>query len=340
MLMWLLLWQASCGAWVDDSPGQTASTRCSSSAYGLLITEIMPDPVGPDAGHEWLELHNSGPEPVCLDGAMVHIGLPWATKTRTLHDVGCLAPGAFWLLSNGSGEEQGSWLQPHASYGALMMPNTQGAVAVSCDGTTLDAMEYGPAAAAPAPKVGRALARVPMTAEGSFCLVSGEADAAGNIGSPGLPNPGCATCRDAFGVLRPLQPATPGALELLALTADDASPAGHSLLLRAGAQDVDLAGLSLHALRPGRPGRRWQVPEGHCHVASAHSVQALSLLPQAPSRLAAPQQAFVGSASVPRGMLQLQLQHGKVPIASGQWQSSAPQGCIEPSTDQDGAQEP
>lgn len=275
------------GAHADDG-----AHPCDPKQVGLLITELMANPAGPDAGKEWLEVQNMADVPLCLDGAVLHVGLPWATKSRTLKEVGCLAPHGLWVLADGTtapGEPPPYVV--HHRYGAMAMPNAQGTVAISCQGEVLTAVEYG-TGDVPAPVSGRSLARVPMAPWGRFCVVAGAADMQGNVGSPGVANPGCKSCIDGSGALRAVTEAPPAALTLRALhvalktpkpadgprqTAPSspstvggfARPSGlpwGQALLQAGDEAVDLAGFTLEAVSVRGKRRIWRVPEGQCHT--------------------------------------------------------------------------
>ena len=312
------LWAASgmsgCGALADEASQADAKEACDPSRVDLIITELMPNPTGPDPGHEWLEIYNRGTEPLCLNGAVLHVGPPWAPKARPLRNIGCLPPQSLWLLGDGAHRPgdtlgAGAAAAPHYRYGALVMPNDMGAVAISCAGQVLDAVEYGPDAEAPVPKAGRALARVPMAPGAPFCSVTGPADARGDVGSPGLENPGCSTCQDGDGALRARRPPPPGALEVAHYRALAPDPNGGGpwaeLTLVAQGAPFDLAGLRLEALSKGRRPRSWQVPEGPCHAVAPGGTEVLLLTGPAPP--AGPGLWGVGRRPPPKGPLTLRL---------------------------------
>ncbi|MGC9362059.1 MAG: lamin tail domain-containing protein, partial [Candidatus Syntrophosphaera sp.] len=46
----------------------------SAVSSGVVINEVCYDPVGADAGHEWIELYNAGDAEVNLEGALLLSG--------------------------------------------------------------------------------------------------------------------------------------------------------------------------------------------------------------------------------------------------------------------------
>lgn len=333
LTLFFALLAAACGlppgAAADGAAeGSRHAHPCDPRASGLLITEIMANPTGPDAGREWLELYNMGEAPLCLDGAELHIGLPWAPKARTLTQVGCLPPKGLWVLGDGAAAP--GTAPPyvvHHRWGAMALPNGQGAVAISCDGTVLAAVEYG-AGDVPTPVSGRALARVPMAPWGSFCVVAGEADAQGNVGSPGRVNPGCSSCRDDEGVLRPVREAAPGALHAQVLPPQAGAAPGQaahpwgSVLLRAQDTAVDLAGLTLEARTAAGHSRAWSLPEGPCHTLAPGMPVELPLGDVRQAAGAGP--AWLGRRAPPRGAAAWAVRQGRLAIAEPQGGPSQP----------------
>jgi len=320
----LIAWASpGCGALADDALDAAAATACSPNQPGLVISEIMPNPTGPDLGHEWLEIYNSGAQPLCLDGAVLHVGAPWAPKQRPLRHIGCLAPGALWLLADGTHRpgdvmEPGAACAPHYRYGAMVMPNDRGTVAISCGGQVLDAVEYGPQAEAPMPQPGRALARVPMAPFAPFCSVSGPADGRGDVGSPGTANPGCSTCQEGLGPVRLRRPPRPGALAVTAYRALASEPQGGGglwaeLTLMAHHSAPDLAGLRVEAIAPGRRARSWQVPEDLCQALEPGVPTTLGLTGAAHVPAFGPR--AVGRRPPPKGPMTLRLMDGDTCVA-------------------------
>ena len=312
-VLWLVSAAPGCGALVDEALQAEAQGACDPNQGGLIITELMPNPAGPDPGHEWLEIYNSGDRPLCLNGALLHVGTPWAPKARRLRNVGCLAPQELWLLGDGAhrpgdGRAGGAAAAPHVRYGALVMPNDLGTVAISCAGQVLDAVEYGPDAEAPVPQAGRALARVPMVPGAPFCSVTGPADARGDVGSPGLQNPGCSTCQEGNDSVRVRRPPPVGALEVAqygALGGHGGSGPWAELLLVAQGDAFDLAGLRLEARAPGRQPRSWQVPESPCQAVAPGDAWVLRLA--APTMAKGPGLQALGRRPPPQGAFTLRL---------------------------------
>lgn len=62
----------------------------------LLISEVLPNPSGADAGNEFIELHNADSEPAWLDNYVIAIG----SKQYKLPAGVVIAPGAYWTVSD------------------------------------------------------------------------------------------------------------------------------------------------------------------------------------------------------------------------------------------------
>ena len=50
------------------------------AAAQLVINEILPDPAGSDAGHEFVEFLNTGTEPYVMAVSYTHLTLPTITE--------------------------------------------------------------------------------------------------------------------------------------------------------------------------------------------------------------------------------------------------------------------
>jgi hypothetical protein len=285
------------------------NTLCDPNQSGLHVTEIMADPKGPDQGHEWFELFNASSQTLCLERAELKIGPPWAPRSHTLRNIGCMPPQSLWVLGDGQAPRDADPAVPvHYRYGNLKMPNDKGALAVVCQGQVLAALEYGPGAHVPRPQEGRALARVPMTGPGVWCTVRGLSDGAGNIGSPGANNPGCSVCMDAAGVLRSPRPVAPDALKIVQVLADPLGPSNDRAWvdIATGSEAVDLVDLALEAHAPQRQGRRWQGPEGYCATVEPWTTLRMPVCRQRPN-LAEPW-VWQGPSTLYHGAMTLRLE--------------------------------
>ena len=118
---------AADGASGDSSPGQ----RVDGVAWGaaVIINELLPDPVGADSGHEWVELVNVGTAPASL--------LDWTLgdavrADRHVFSSLTLQPGEALVL----GDDQ-------ASSGALSLNNSGDSVTLAdSQGNTVSAVSY------------------------------------------------------------------------------------------------------------------------------------------------------------------------------------------------------
>ena len=114
------------------------------AAADLVINEILIDPDGSDAGQEFVELLNTGPGPVDLEGVVFQFangadGPEW--KTRWSGEAECfLAPGTRFLIVDRN------WMGPAAAQAEvyLGLQNGPDAVRLARGETILDLVGYGP----------------------------------------------------------------------------------------------------------------------------------------------------------------------------------------------------
>lgn len=138
------------------------------AAGALVINEILPDPPGADAGHEFVEFLNTGAEPFLLEGVEFQFangaeGPVWRTRWQGPAGLS-LAPGARFLLVDRLWAD----LPPGDGEATLALQNGPDAVRLVRGDEVLDLLGYGPltdpvlSEGAPAPLVpGLALARRP-----------------------------------------------------------------------------------------------------------------------------------------------------------------------------------
>ncbi|MBU1072678.1 lamin tail domain-containing protein, partial [bacterium] len=113
----------------------------------VRLNEVMYDPAGADGGREFVELHNGGAEPVCLDDLRLQfangaVGDVWQGRwTGSPGDT--LAPGGFFLVV-----DQGWEGAAPDTVASLGLQNGPDAVRLSLDGTVLDLLGYGALASA------------------------------------------------------------------------------------------------------------------------------------------------------------------------------------------------
>jgi len=109
----------------------------------LLINEFLPDPAGPDAGQEFVELINTGGQTHCLDGVCLQFGngvesAQWETRwTGAVGD--SLRPGERFLIVDRN------WLGPAQGQAEvwLGLQNGPDALRLQRDDLTLDRVGYG-----------------------------------------------------------------------------------------------------------------------------------------------------------------------------------------------------
>lgn len=161
------------------------------ASAALVINEFLPDPSGSDGGREYVEILNTGTEPVDLAGVSLEFangieGPQWTVRWRCEQTV-FLASGARFLLvdRNWLGEEVG---QAEAYLG---LQNGPDAIRLAQEGQTLDLVGYGPLTdplmmeGSPVPvRTGLALARRP---DGRDTGDNG-ADFVSHAPTPGTPN--------------------------------------------------------------------------------------------------------------------------------------------------------
>ena len=113
------------------------------SAQVPVINEICYDPEGADAGHEFVELYNAGPQPASLIGIRLEFangadGPVWQTRwTATAADT--IACAGFFLIADRG------WAAdpPPQAEVTLGLQNGPDAVRLIRDGTVLDRVGYG-----------------------------------------------------------------------------------------------------------------------------------------------------------------------------------------------------
>jgi len=187
----------------DPTPGYAPgeSPRCEPSSaldVRVRINEFAPNPVGPDAGHEWVELVWSGDQPVDLSGWQIErASSPRSWQSRATL-VGVMGSGDYLVVG---GPESGADLLLESSLGLYAGESSADAVRlVDCAGVVSDTVVYGPPDppffdnpdgglhlnTAPSPGSGIVLAR---REDGVATGDLGEDWVATGHGTPGAPNP-------------------------------------------------------------------------------------------------------------------------------------------------------
>ena len=189
----------------------------------LVITEVLADPVGPDAGREWIELYVAADHPLELAGLELdHARGDGSDPHAHVIDELAVAPGRYVTL----GDADPAHLPPYLddSYGADLGPlynSGGGRLALRCGGALVDAAGYDDVEEGHARELGAG----PPDAQAnddpaSWCRADATAMGDGDFGTPGRPSdctpvpPG--TCLDA-GTARPVRAPDAGALAITEL---------------------------------------------------------------------------------------------------------------------------
>lgn len=102
------------------------------TSHQILISELLPNPEGKDAGREWIELSNATDAAINLSGWQINVG----TKKYTLPAGTSIAAHSFLLVGPGQ----------LASLTSLQLTNTGGEIVLlSASGVEIDRVQYGEA---------------------------------------------------------------------------------------------------------------------------------------------------------------------------------------------------
>jgi len=257
---------AVAGTVLHPGCGQTATpvrdvvTGCTCTGGELVITELLINPIGEDAGLEFIEVANVSAGPVELDGLLVVSGSE--SRPRISGVTGWTKPSipaggrVFFSEAPPGGNPAAATLD------SLTLPNESGTVTILCNDTEVASFSWG--TGVPPPPEGFSLQMEPVPQAGTpaaWCASTAAPDAEGNSGTPGETNLGCpvpagAECRNpATGTYRrPVRPT----LDDLAVTEVFFNPKGSDTLKDEWLEiialaDFDLNGISIvHFNGPGR----------------------------------------------------------------------------------------
>ena len=260
-------------------------------AHALAIVEIMANPLGTDAGKEWLEIYNTTQEPVNLQGFGLSVHTSNRAKSYVIGQALWIDANAYVVLGNGPIEQA----PIDYSYGAgLDLPNHSATLSLLCGEQVIDEVAYGDAAIVPAPRPGASLSLAHHSST-AWCHTEHGMYDGENLGTPGNVNEPCGpdTCMDAAQISRLRHTPKVGDVQINAVYAD---PIGTNvnqqwleLNLRSDVS-VDLAGLRLLQRLAGKKVRQWHVPTDHCQNVDASNRITMGLVQK--------HAAFVGSAPV------------------------------------------
>ncbi|RMG17356.1 MAG: hypothetical protein D6729_08985 [Deltaproteobacteria bacterium] len=253
-------------------PRPPQTTRCSADLLpgDLVISEIMANPDGTDAGNEWFEVYNALGENVDITGLRLISSRADLTGEK-VHAVssGTIAPGQYYVF--GEDSENGPPFIDYG-YGAGLgsLRNSDGRIALECNDVIVDEVVYGNTSDGKSLSLTGAIAPDYQANDdpASWCNSSENEFAAGNFGTPGAANEVCpggpnpTTC-DEGGMQRDLRPPTPGTLVITEVMPNPAAvndSAGEWFELLATAA-VDLNGLEV-GTEVGTP--RTTLSDSHC----------------------------------------------------------------------------
>ncbi|MEY3015662.1 MAG: hypothetical protein RIT45_4397 [Pseudomonadota bacterium] len=163
----------------------------------LVISEMLPNPATvTDANGEWFEIYNPGDAPVTLNGLTITVGTTstFTIVVESLKPV-VVAPKSYAVLGNNADASTNGGVTLTYAYDKLALSNNGTTLTLTSAGTAVDSVTYGdgwPLAG------GKSLSLDPGSLDasandalGAWCF--GQAVfGAGDLGSPGQPNPTCA----------------------------------------------------------------------------------------------------------------------------------------------------
>lgn len=249
---------AACGPLDSIGGGQCAAGVL---AGDLVISEIMANPAGADAGHEWIEIYNATAEPVNLAGLRLGVEAVDGSGSKTLlldTEAGTLPARSYYVIATTSATPLPEWADLGIGDALGALRNTNGRVLLVCGSTTVDAVTYSTMPEAAALGFDGAVAPDALANDDPerWCAGIDEYEP-GMYGSPGARNPACreggsavpTQCTMPDGTTRAVQAPTPGDLVITEIMADPKAAAddtGEYIEVLATA-DVDLNGIALGA---------------------------------------------------------------------------------------------
>jgi len=194
----------------------------------VIITELMPNPEGPDGDGEWIEVLALGE--FDINGLTVGRADGGSGAPGTVSDAACVTVSAgdhFIFASNDDTATNGGLPAPVATFGFSLL-QSDGAVQISLGETILDTVTW------PASSSGVSINLDPGSNDpvsnddaGNFCPGSQAYGDAGNLGTPGAANSACVlgnTCLDG-GTPRDIDPPGAGEVEISEWMANPAAVA-------------------------------------------------------------------------------------------------------------------
>lgn len=123
---------------------EMASAVIQSVPAAIKINEILPDPIGPDAGNEWIELYNDDNYAFNIGGWSIETARSEWSTVFTLPDATVINPGAFLVIGGSLVDFADYNLLPDALLDLGNATTSGDAVRiVSTDGSIMDTVVYG-----------------------------------------------------------------------------------------------------------------------------------------------------------------------------------------------------
>lgn len=275
--------QVGCGQ--TTAPVRDVVTGCSCTGGELVITELLINPLGEDAGFEFIEVANVSASPVELDGLMVISGSESRPRISGISGstVQSIPPGGRVFFS----EAPPGGNPSAATLDALTLPNEAGTVTILCNDIEVASFSWGSGHQPPPEGFSMQMEPVPQPgAAAAWCASTAVPDAEGNSGTPGETNLGCpaaagAECRDPStgAYRRPLRPT----LDDLAVTEVYFNPKGSDTLETEWLEIVALSNFDLNDIKithfngPGRDhqSRTFSIDSETCLAARLGDVMVL-----------------------------------------------------------------
>ena len=130
---------------IENTPGEAnPEVQCNEGLGFIKINEIFPNPDGSDSGQEWIELYNTGTEPIRIDSWTIETASSsWSTR-YTFPPETTIEPGTFFLLGE---EDVPSEFADLTIESTLSLGNAStgfdGVRLMDCPGNKVDTIIYG-----------------------------------------------------------------------------------------------------------------------------------------------------------------------------------------------------
>lgn len=186
---WLGVALAAC------APEVAHGEACRVAAGELVFTEVFADPLGPDAGREWIEVYNATAAPVELAGLSLRHSREDGSRAK-VHVLRPFVLGAGEYLALGNAPPE--LAPPYVGYGygvelGELQNGARGRLELACGPVVIDEIVYRPVRQSRSLALdgGDAPDAVANDEPGRWCDTSAREVEPGAFGSPGAPNEDC-----------------------------------------------------------------------------------------------------------------------------------------------------